>query len=163
MKKVILAIALALICGSFASMAQDSNVGVAQTTSNDYVDFFFNGYNFKIPQGLPVNMENNEATVRNSDGTFGISIKSEKDTKASAAGAYEICKRTVTDLHLGDAKLSKVNIYGLEGARVTGNLEGMHVAVEILDTGKRYMKIVTIYTDAHTADAETLLSEITKG
>lgn len=140
----------------------DEVIAETLTSANDYVDFFFNGYTFKVPQGMPVNMEGNEAVVKSPDGSFGLSVKIEKDSKASANGAYEICKRVVTDLHLQEAKLTKVSVNGLEGACVEGKLEGMHVGVEVLDGGKRYIKAIAIYDASHLDAAKQTLMSVKK-
>lgn len=169
MKRLSFAVILALASGSMAyssvgtSMVSDSETtSTTETVANDYVDFFFNGLSFKIPQGMPVNMEGNEALVKSVDGSFGLSFKMEKDAKATPTGAYELCKRVVTDLHLQEAKLSKVNINGLEGACVEGKIEGMRVAVEVLDAGKRYLKAIAIFDDSHADAAKEALTAIKK-
>lgn len=167
MKRTAFILALLLAAGGATASAQQpiSKTVVTMDTptpSLDYVDFFFNGYTIKVPQGMPVNMDGNEAVVKSADGTFGLSIKIEKDAKASANGAYELCKRVVTDLHLQEAKLTKVNINGLEGACVEGNLEGMHVGVEVLDGGKRYIKAIAIFDASHTDAAKQALMSIRK-
>lgn len=164
MKKVFLSLLFLLTAGIFQVMADDeAQFGmVTENPANNYVDFFFNGFTFKIPQGMPVNMEGTEATIKNTNGTFGVSIKSEKDANASAQGAYGICQRAVTDLHLIEAKLTKVNINGLEGAVVEGKLEGTNVAIEVLNGGKKYLKTIIIYDDSNLSQAKTILTSIKK-
>lgn len=160
---VIMAAALLFAAGGVTIKADEPAVqSAAENVTNDYVDFFFNGFTMKVPQGMPVNMEGNEALVKSPDGTFGLSLKIEKDAKATAVGAYELCKRVVTDLHLQEAKLTKVSVNGMEGACVEGKLEGMGVGVEILDAGKRYLKAIAIYNDTHADDAKTALMSIKK-
>lgn len=166
MKKLFLSLALAAAFVGFNASADDNTGSLRETyvesVSQDYVDFFFNGFVFKIPQNVSVNMEGQEATIKSNDGTFGVSIKTEKDSKATAQGAYEICQRSASELHLKQPKLTKISINGLEGASVEGELEGMNVAVEVLDAGKRYLKVIVLYTDAHVQDAKTVLTSAVK-
>lgn len=168
MKKIgILIISLVLSAAGFTGQAQTSSAvpTASQTTAEaatEYVDFFFNGLSLKVPQGAPISMEGNEAVLKTPDGSFGFSLKTEKDKKASATGAYELCKRVVTDLHIQQAQLTKVNINGLEGACVDGTLEGVHVAVTVLADGHRYVKLVVICAPSHASWARTVIQSVRK-
>lgn len=162
-KQIILSAAIALVLAMpMTAQTVVETESVTSVSTSEYVDLFFNGFTMQIPQGLPVNMEGNNATMKNPDGSFGLSLDIEKNKDARPQGAYEITQRLVTDLHIQGAKLSKVKVNGMEGAVLEGKIEGANVAVEVLDAGKKYVKLVAIYTDARAADAKKALLSIRK-
>lgn len=167
MKHLLIAISLLLTSASAglsahaSEMPQMSNQETAIDGSH-YTDLFVSGYVFKVPKGVPADVSKNEVVMKNSDGTFGLSIRMKKNDKASANGAYDICKQAAKELHIEGATVSKVRINGLEGATVEGQIEGMNVAVEVLNLGGRYLQATSIYTDAHAEEAKTILTSVRK-
>lgn len=169
-KSLFIIVAALLLPGMTAVTASARGVSEEETVAatadggedadTDFVELYYNGVTLKVPQGAPVDMNSKEAVLKTADGSFGLSLKVEKEPKSSPQGAYEICQRLVTDLNLRQSQLSKVSINGLQGACVDGSLEGSHVAVLVLDAGKRYVKLVVICAPQYVSRAGTVIKSV---
>lgn len=162
MKKLALALGLLLGIAPFAS-AQEQVAEVteqSQAECLDFQEFEYQGFKMNIPINSEVSMTTKEAIVKCKDGTFGMSLKIEKDKGATPNAAYEMCKRMVTELDVKDSKITKVMVHGMQGAKLEGVTEGAPVSVLILATKDKYVKMVIICTPEHAAWANIVTDSI---
>lgn len=150
MKKFLFA--LGLIASVVPAWAQQIGVQdvVTETAAEQmFVQFDYQGFTMQVPAGCEVNLTTKEAVLKCGDGTFGMSVKVEKDKGASAEAAVEMCRRMVRELDVKDSKITKVMIHGMQGGKLEGTTEGAPVSVLILATKGKYIKVVVINTPEH--------------
>lgn len=163
MKNLILAIAL--LAPGVATYAQEPTAGTVHNLTpveGGFSRFEYQGFSFMVPSGATISEKDKEALVKCADGTFGMSVKVEKDKKASAQSAVEMCRRMVTELDVRGAKITKMLIHGMQGAKLEGMTEGIPVSVLILAVDGQYVKTVIINTPAHTDWVNIALDSITR-
>ncbi|MCM1005524.1 MAG: hypothetical protein NC402_04430 [Prevotella sp.] len=166
MKKIFLSIlAIAAIAPITVHAQQPDRILEESVTpvEGSFFKFEYQGFSMMIPANNEVEMSAKEAVVKSPDGTFGMSVKVEKDKSASANTAVEMCRRMVNELDVKGAKVSRVIIHGMQGGKLEGITEGIPVTVLILNAGGKYFKMVIINTPDHadwvniTADSVTEL------
>ena len=86
--------------------------------------FNYDGFTMLVPSGTLISKSDQEAVVKAADGTFGLSLKVEKDAAASPEAALQLCSRLVSDLRIKGARVTRVSIHGMAGGRVQGTVEG---------------------------------------
>lgn len=162
MKKFLLSLTLlAAAAAVMPSYAQDATTPAVQEQQIDYADFNYQGFNIKVPAGCKIEMTSKEALLKSDDKTFGLSMKVEKDAKASGESAVQMCNRMIADLDIKGAQLNRLTNHGMNGARVQGTIEGAYINVVILDAGGKYVKLVIISAPEKASLAETIIDSIT--
>lgn len=164
-KHIIIAIIMAFASIAPMSVAASGASTTASEKQNSelmFSEFSFGGVSLLVPENMSVSMDSQHAIIKKADGKFGVSIEIEKDKNASSQGSYEVCQRLVTAMHIEGAMLSRVKVGGMEGAIMEGKLDGANVAVEVLNGGKKYIKVVAIYADEYADVAKTVLQSIRK-
>ena len=106
--------------------------------------FNYDGFTMLVPSGTLISKSDQEAVVKAADGTFGLSLKVEKDAAASPEAALQLCSRLVSDLRIKGARVTRVSIHGMAGGRVQGTVEGAPISVVVLDGSGKYVKLVVI-------------------
>lgn len=150
MKRYILA--LALLCPPMLVPAQSAQVTQSETVTpveGNFSKFEYQGFSMMVPASSQIDMTAKEAIVKTNDGTFGMSVKVEKDKDAKTDAAVEMCRRMATDLDVKGARVTKVMIHGLQGGKLEGTTEGAPISVLILNAGGKYLKMVVINTPDH--------------
>lgn len=163
MKKLILALAM-LIPATFATLAQEPAADSSQSLTpveGSFSKFEYQGFSLMVPSASTVDMTTKEAVIKCNDGSFGMSIKVEKDKGASANAATEMCRRMVSELDVKGARITKMLIHGMQGAKLEGVTEGAPITVLILAVDKKYVKIVVINTPDHADWVNITLDSIT--
>lgn len=147
-KKYLLCVAecLCLTVPVFAQKVSESVTESVRPVEGSFSRFDYQGFSMMIPSGSSVDMTSKEAIVKSNDGTFGMSVKVEKDKDASATAAVEMCRRMVSELDVRGAKVSRVMVHGMQGGRLEGMAEGAPMSVLILKSDDCYFKIVFINT-----------------
>ncbi|MCM1320331.1 MAG: hypothetical protein NC217_08135 [Muribaculaceae bacterium] len=166
MKTIFTALTMAVIAlspiGTAAQQPTETVIESVTPVEGNFSKFEYQGFSMMIPANNEIEMTTKEAIVKCIDGTFGMSVKVEKDSKASAAAAVQMCQRMVTDLDVKNAKVSRVIIHGMQGGRLEGVTEGAPINVVILDTGKQYLKMVIINTPDHADWVNITIDSINK-
>lgn len=139
--------ALQLNAGSLpgAEVIEEAITSIKDRFSN----FEYQGFTLMVPSDNEIHVTDKEAVVKCTDGTYGLSVKVEKDRGATANAAVEMCRRMVTELDVKNAKISRVIIHGMQGGKLEGVTEGAPITVLILDAGSKYFKLVIINTPNH--------------
>lgn len=164
MRTIITALLVCVICLSAQAQqpAPDEAAPVAAQTTGGFTKYDYQGYSFMIPAGSRVRATDAEAVIRTEDGTFGMSVKVESDRKASAGAAVELCRRMVRELDVKGAKVTRVLVHGLQGAKLEGQTEGLPITVFILAHDGRYVKMVLINTPQQAATVNIVTDSVTR-
>lgn len=144
-------LALTAILGALAIPAN------AQTTTLDpeeqkalesaswYIPLSYGGFNFEIPAGSLVE-KNSKIVVKYPDGSFGVSMENEEFRGGNQKIAYEKAKSYVKRYELKDAKVERITIDGVKGAKASGMLEEHEVTVMILPVNDQQLTVVIMAT-----------------
>lgn len=165
MKNLFIALILAAAMSPTMLPAQQTADTLSESVrpvEGNFSEFEYQGFTMLIPSNSTVDSTTKEAIVKCPDGTFGMSVKVEADKSASATSAVQLCRRMVTDLDVKNATISRVMIHGMKGGRLQGITEGAPINVVILDTGKKYLKMVIINTPDHADWVNITIDSINK-
>jgi hypothetical protein len=167
MRKILICLGLmACTPGSFAQQpSQDTpqSEQEASASQNDsFTKFEYQGFVFAIPASVRMNETSKEAIGKCEDGTFGMSIKVEKDKAASGNAAVEMCRRMVTELSVADARVTKLLVHGMVGAKMEGNVEGSPLTMLILAADGKFVKVVIINTPQRADWVNLVLDSVTR-
>lgn len=143
---------MAVVLGSLCCGAQETA----------FRPFEYEGFTLSIPTEAVVTQKEGTAIVKAADGTFGMSIEVKADKKAREEAAVQICRRMVSELGISDARLQRVMVHGLKGARVMGRSQGAPITVLVLDGGKKYLQIVVLNTPMRQGWTDFCLDSVTK-
>lgn len=164
MRTILTALLVCVICLSAQAQrpAPDDAAPVAAQTTGRFTKYDYQGYSFMIPAESLVRATDTEAVIRTPDGTFGMSVKVERDRKAAPGAAVELCRRMVRELDVKGAKVTRVLVHGLQGAKLEGVTEGLPITVLILAHEGRYVKMVLINIPQQAATVNIVTDSVTR-
>ena len=120
-------------------------------TDVEYMPVDYNGFGLELPAGVVVTETAKEALYRDPAHGLGISLKVDKDRKATARSAREECVRLARDMEFkGGDGVRTIDIDGMKGAMTTGTVENENLTLVVLDTGGAYLKLLSITPPEHT-------------
>ncbi len=150
MKKLITIAALAILAAlAIPVNAQTPTVSPeeqkALESANWYIPLNYAGFNFEIPAGSLVD-KGSKIVVKYPDGSFGISMENEEFRGGNQKIAYEKARSYVKRYELKDAKVERVTVDGVKGAKASGMLEEHEVTVIILPVNDQQLTTVIMAT-----------------
>ena len=156
-------LAIGLLLSSAAVSAQEPVISAdLSVVSNEtlFKSFEYQGFTMQVPANCEANISKKEAVLKCIDGTFGMSIKVEKDKNASPNAAVEMCRRMVRELDVKNSKITKVMIHGMQVGKLEGTTEGAPISVLILAVKGKYLKMVIINTPEHADWANIVIDSV---
>lgn len=151
MKKLLI-LALAVVMG-LPLMAQQNATSQepteaeqqkARESANWYIPLNYGGIEFEVPAGSIVE-KNSKMLIKYPDGTFGVSMENEA-ISCDQKLAYEKARMYANKYKLSNAKVNKVTLGGIKGAKATGRLESHDVTVLILPVSDQQITTVLMAT-----------------
>lgn len=148
MKKLIMIVIAGLLSLPIAAQNQTSgindNSSQALESANWFIPLDYGGFEFEIPAGSVVKKDS-KLLVTYPDASFGVSMENEA-VGINQKIAFEKVRSYATRYKLEDAKVEKVNVAGVNGAKATGKLENMQVTILILPVNDQQVTTVIMAT-----------------
>lgn len=162
MKKLMLCLALLMSGGVVLGQEPAAAPQTKMSAEGGFYEFEYQGFGIMVPTASQASVSGSEAVLKCADGTFGMSVKVEKDRGASADSALEMCRRMVSEFGVEGARITKMLIHGMQGVRLEGITEGLPVTVQIMAVDGRYLRIVAMSTPAHADWVGVALDSVTR-